>query len=629
MTGRFSSAGTFPPDAADNQSPIIRLDNQGVPDQTFSPVIKQAGDVVATLVQPDGRIVIGGEFTNVNGTTAYRLARLNADGTLDAAFDAGFVATVSVTSLALQTDGKVLFTASDVNTPNSTAPNIVARLNTDGGVDLGFAAAAPTGGLITASVLQPDGKLVIAGSFQDPTGVTPNGIERLNADGGLDTTFNPDTGAATNISALALQSNGQILAGGQYVSGNGKTTRSLARLNPDGSFDPAFTNLVPALFPGINVILTQPDDKILLGGSFTSSPGQNFSGVARLNADGTADTNFNTGAGFATDPNGDPSLVFALALQKDGKILAGGAFNSVNGQSFNGLVRLLPDGGVDATFSAGAGADQQVSSLALQADNRIIVGGAFTSLDGTPNEGLARLNNDLPTAQGTLSFTAPTYQANENAGTATISVQRTGGNTGVVTIDYTTMDGTAVSGVNYQSASGTLTWPDGDSTPKVISVVVLDDGVITPDLTVQLTLGRPTNGVVLGSPNTATLTITNTDTGVTPPPPTPTPTPTPVPTPVPTGVAVTITSPPDGIKLVAGAPLSLAASVLDPSQALTRVQFFLNGQPFLQFPVTGPFIAQTTTPPAGTYTLELDAVDNTGDHGHRHAHPQRDRARRG
>ena len=251
-------------------------------------------------------------------------------------------------------------------------------------------------------------------------------------------------------------------------------------------------------------------------------------------------------------------------------------------------------------------------SLAIQSDGKVVVGGSFSQIDGQAEGSLARLNNAIAMGQGNVSFTSATFQANENAGTATITVQRTGGSVGNISVNYSTADGTAIDGINYTGTSGTLVWTDGDASTKAFSVPVTDDGFIDADTTVQLILNGPAGGATVVRPGTATLTISNTDTGLPTPSPTPTPvTPTPSPTPVP-GVTLAITSPPANASVVSGAPLSLAASVLDPGQTLTRVQFFLNGQPFLQFPLTGPYVLHTTAPAPGTYDLELMAVDNFG-----------------
>jgi plastocyanin len=117
---------------------------------------------------------------------------------------------------------------------------------------------------------------------------------------------------------------------------------------------------------------------------------------------------------------------------------------------------------------------------------------------------------------GTLSFSPSAYSVAENAGSATISVQRTGGSSGAVAVQYATSNGTAVAGTNYRSAMGTLSWNDGDSSTKTWKVPVLDDGVVNGSHTVDLTLSAPTGGARLGTAN-AVLTITDSDRSASPP----------------------------------------------------------------------------------------------------------------
>src|SRR5204863_6303879 len=123
-----------------------------------------------------------------------------------------------------------------------------------------------------------------------------------------------------------------------------------------------------------------------IGGSFVTINGIFRSGVAALEANGTVSPSFNTGGGI----NGS---VFALALQVDGKLLVGGDFTTFDGLSHPYLVRLNPDGTADATFNPGAGPDGPVRAITVQADGRILIGGAFTNVDGVSRGRIARLTS--------------------------------------------------------------------------------------------------------------------------------------------------------------------------------------------------------------------------------------------
>ncbi len=122
------------------------------------------------------------------------------------------------------------------------------------------------------------------------------------------------------------------------------------------------------------------------------------------------------------------------------------------------------------------------------------------------------------TAPGALRFSNGTYTAGEGSNQATITVQRTGGDDGAVSVQYTTGNGSATAGNDYTTRSGTLNWADNDDGPKTFTVPILEDTADEPNETVNLTLAAPTGGAALGSPSSAVLTITDNDASGPPPP---------------------------------------------------------------------------------------------------------------
>jgi uncharacterized delta-60 repeat protein len=176
--------------------------------------------------------------------------------------------------------------------------------------------------------LQPDGKIVVGGSFTQIAGANRGNIARLNADGTIDTTFELFSGVNGNVYDLAIQSTGNIVIGGDFsavgVFGN---HYYLARLFPDGSPNPEFNTLVNNF---VFAVERQSDDKILVG-SFFNINGKR--GIARFNTNGTLDTSF---AG-----NGTNDIVRDIFIQNDNKILIGGDFTRVNNVPRVGVARLL------------------------------------------------------------------------------------------------------------------------------------------------------------------------------------------------------------------------------------------------------------------------------------------------
>jgi uncharacterized delta-60 repeat protein len=401
-----------------NRVRLARLNVNGTLDSEFFPRVE--GSVATVALQPDGGILVGGTFNSVwgRGTSATNrsyLARFNPDGSVDNEFAP--VVNAEVRAFAAQADGKVviggLFTrAQPKGAGTPLVRNRLARLNADGSFDTNFELGA--GGRILASVTQADGRIVIAGTFTNVGGAVHNYVARLNADGTVDNTYNPDFNG--RVYTLALQPDGKVIAGGAFTSIGGERRERLARLNPSGTIDSEF---YPHFDGQVGTIVLQSDGRIIVGGTFSSvlpvgaSTATQRSNLARLNANGTLDT------GFDPAPN---SSISALALQSDGKVLAGGLFSAftpglgsnLSSSSFgrNFFARLNADGSIDTNFAPNPNA--QVSTIAVQSDGKIIIGGAFTGLapvgatELTTRNRIARLNAD-----GTID-TAYNPNANDN-----------------------------------------------------------------------------------------------------------------------------------------------------------------------------------------------------------------------
>lgn len=339
----------------------------------FNPGLNADNSVFSQALQPDGRILVGGSFTKLGGQNRTAIARLNADGSLDSAFNPGNDGMVY--ALAVQPDGKIVVGGSILHMGGQTR-QYVARLNPDGTLDTGFNPGS--NGTVYSLLLQPDGKILVGGTFTSFGGQPRSYLARLNADGTLDDAYNP--GASAAVLSQALQADGKILIGGSFATAGGQARSCLARLNPGGTLD---TDFNPGATGGaVYSLAVQTDGRILAGGTFTTLSGQSRSCLGRLNANGTIDSAFSANATGA---------VWSLALQTDGMITAGGAFTSLAGQGRNYLGRLKTDGAPDSGFNPGAG--NTVFSLALQPDGKILVGGAFTTLAGQTRNRIGRLFN--------------------------------------------------------------------------------------------------------------------------------------------------------------------------------------------------------------------------------------------
>ncbi len=337
----------------------------GDADPTFN--VSADSTVWCMAVQSDGRILVGGSFTNLGGAYHAGIGRLNADGTLDTTFNAATTGTVS--SVAVQADGRILI-AGSFTSVNGVARNYVARLNPSGALDTRFDPGLGPNSSVSAVAVQSDGKVLIGGSFTTVDGVSRYYIARLNKDGSLDTTFDNGAGPNNTVRCITIQNDGRILIGGQFTAVNGTSRGGIARLNSDESLDATFN----AGAGEVNCLALQPDGKILLGGASYV--------LARLKADGSLDTTFNPPPYYF-------GSVYSLALQDDGKILVGGQPSpGVNNYAI--MVRLDPTGAFDSfnPLQAYSGVGI-VYAVAVQTDGKILAGGRSPPY-------LTRRKSDLP-----------------------------------------------------------------------------------------------------------------------------------------------------------------------------------------------------------------------------------------
>lgn len=374
--------------------------NMAQPDPGFDPGAN--GPVHSFALQPDGRIIVGGEFTELAGQNRARLGRLLADGTIDPSFSpaiAGLGDTV-INCVALLPDGKILIGGYFDQVDNCSRTNI-ARLNPDGTCDTTFDLAANKP--VNCFALQPDGKIIVGGWFDEFGGVTRSNLARLNPDGTLDPGFAPTIAGdeSATVYSVAVQPDGKIIVAGQFGSVNGQDYANIARLNPDGSTDESFATVAINEYAFVQCMVVQPDGKIVLAGCFSSLWNEIRESIGRLNPDGTLDTNFNPGT---------ECIVDALALQTDGKILVAGSFTRLCGTARSCIGRIYSDGTLDPSFIPEVGVlYSTVHALAMQQDGNVLAGGRFNTLGGANRTNLARLLN-TQAATRNLSFVGTTLR---------------------------------------------------------------------------------------------------------------------------------------------------------------------------------------------------------------------------
>jgi uncharacterized delta-60 repeat protein len=374
------------------------------------------GGIGTIALQADGKILVGGFLSNIGGQPRSYMARLDPVSALADSFNPS--PNDFVNSIAVQTDGKILtgglFTSIGTK-PRSRiarldpATGVADSFNPNGGGATQFAenivaavasapgpksppsptpTPSPEPPDVFAIAVQPDGKVLAAGGFRSlaPNGgapVTRNHIARLETDGRLDQTLTVpiDIGSFGFILATAVQADGKILFGGYFTAVNGIPRNNIARLNTDGTLDNVFNPNVTSSLGYVYAIAVQPDGKILVGGAFDVIGDETRNRIARLDP--------TTGLADSFNPIAN-NVVVSIAPQADGNILASGTFTSIGGATRNRIARLDPATGAADSFNPNA--DAYVAAIAVQADSKILAGGNFTTIGGPTRNSIARLD---------------------------------------------------------------------------------------------------------------------------------------------------------------------------------------------------------------------------------------------
>jgi uncharacterized delta-60 repeat protein len=435
LTAGYARLGT-------QQFSIARYNTNGTLDSTFGgtgEILEPlgAGNAVATAVavQADGKVVAAG-YVNTGIQDKFAIARFTSTGILDTSFGGGGAATTvgandaRANGMAIQGDGKIVLAGSASD--GSHQGFALVRYNTNATLDTAFGGTGevvtPLGGVdsqANAVALQADGRIVVAGSAGGLMA-----IARFNSDGTLDTTFNAGAGyrtiggGFTSATALAIQADGKIVAGGDASGSFG-----FVRLNSDGTFDTTFngggTQVVT--FGGAATLASlavQADGKIVAAGR-TAGTSHEVIAFARLAADGSADNTFGSAGKATVSATSGDDYAYAMAALGDGRYLvAGGAVGSAGFDEE--LAMFQSTGAIDATFGSGGAITRdfgsvpsQAKAVAIQGDGKIVVAGFVdyeAPLSGRPEQSAAivRYNTDgsLDTSFGTSGITLAGFQAN-------------------------------------------------------------------------------------------------------------------------------------------------------------------------------------------------------------------------
>jgi uncharacterized delta-60 repeat protein len=426
--GKLLVGGAFSNFGGSGVGGLIRLLPNGQMDPTFSPPGNQINRVRALAVQPDGRILVGGDGLYVNGVAMPSgIIRLQANGSLDASFTAP--PDLQVWEMALQPDGRVLVGGDATNLAAVGYQGSIVRLLPSGLPDLSFSPISSPGRelvpfpsqlpdrLNNHFALQADGSLVVAFPPPDNSRTQPSLVRRYLPNGQPAGNWNTTTGPDGEVKALVALANGNVLLGGTFQTYSAQSGCLAAAQGTTGQLA---GNWRPRLgIPSfITALAQQSDGRLLIAGNFSMVNDWLTGSVARLWPNGDVDTTFRAPAsGIGT---ASTNQIRALAVDAAGKVLIGGEFTTFGGQPRRAIARLTATGEVDpgfqVTLQTGFTPSPIVRAIVIQPDSKVILGGSFLAPGATAGAILPNLVRVLSTGATDAGFVpAVPNSANVNA----------------------------------------------------------------------------------------------------------------------------------------------------------------------------------------------------------------------
>ena len=499
--------------------------------------------------QADGKLIIVGSGLAAGEPFEAAVLRLNHDGTLDTAFGSDGVAVINYSAgfddgytMLLQPDGKIVV-AGAAEPIGENFDLAIARLNADGSADTTFGINGSTvldlGGINEVALgiaLVEDGKLVVAG-FSNANSDFDVAFARFNADGTLDTTFGTNGSVLVDANGenylarrLTQQADGKLIACGaalpspqDFLFGD----MMAVRINANGTVDTSFGVAGIAIIDTGTIIgesatcAALPDGTLVLAGASGSSDDADLA-LARLTSTGILDPSFGAG-GQASVDLGRYEMVEAMHLLSDGKLGVAGTIQDRDGTDPRDIfiARFNANGSLDTTFGnggatiadfgeGGLSTDSGGTGFIEQADGKLVAIG-WAAPNGVYGFAIARVNSGGEGNVGVVGFVETATTIREGAGNAVLTARRTGGSVGAVTVDVNLTDGTARSLDDYRQIDATVSWADGDTADKTITIQIENDSSAEFNETFHVSLSNSSTAGLALATTTASVLIQDDD----------------------------------------------------------------------------------------------------------------------
>ena len=407
--GKAIVGGQFTSVNGVSRNRIVRFNLNGSVDKSFDPGEGFDDEVLALLIQPDGKIVVGGKFKKYNDKWRMGITRLNDDGSLDDSFQVGrgvhsdqngWVHALTVQDQSLIASGQEgddnykIIVAGCFTRYNFVPAYSLARIHLNGKLDMSFDTSKGVQGIVHGACTDGNGDIVIGGNFDKYDGVSRNNVARVRGKSGRnDSLFNPGDGANDPVYTINVYEGGKLFIGGSFDQFDGNGVTSVARLNSDGSYDDSFHLSEQSGIDSWTVYsshVTQ-DNKVFVGGKFhavadDSAPKGSF---IRLDNHGAIDSS------YSSEKLPIDASVFAISAKSGSEALITGEFPETYVKTTENIARINTETGqIDDSFEIGTGANDEVKALIKLSDGNLLVGGEFTRINGVARSGLAKLSVD-------------------------------------------------------------------------------------------------------------------------------------------------------------------------------------------------------------------------------------------
>lgn len=362
-------------------SSLLRYDINGEIDSSFHSGFGIGGFATCSDYFPDSSFILGGSFSSYDTSSFIgNIVKIKFNGQIDTSFHAGSGFNSSVSQVKVQPDGKILV-AGTFSAYKGQPVNPVIRLNPDGSIDNSFSIVTPVSDHVTSLELLTNGKILIA--FQN-TNPHITYFRRLLANGAVDPLFQEGIVTSGYIGSSHSLDDGSIFISGAY-NYNTLATNGFLKLSADGVPDNPF-NQTHSCDQAITTFIPVNDSLIFVAGNFKKINNTDAPYYEMIKTTGEIDYSYEQGTGASNS---------VRTLEKFGnQYFIGGDFSYYNGKPVHRMARINQDGSLDPTFHTGTGFNSTVKDIAFQADNKIVVVGDFTSYNGVQVDKIVRLQQN-------------------------------------------------------------------------------------------------------------------------------------------------------------------------------------------------------------------------------------------